>query len=65
MVAFEKGTYVRLRVAPQTRMGTIEGHRMRNGKIEYLFLQDPRLNETGPVFEVYFLEEELEEYSPQ
>lgn len=61
-MALVNGQYVRHRMAPHTRMGTIEGSEERHGHTLYLFWQDPRLKESlpGHVFEALFLEDEWE-----
>ena len=46
---FSKRDCVRIKMAPQTRMGTIEGSiNKSNGRVEYHFVQDPRLQEAVP-----------------
>jgi len=59
---FEKGQYVRLTIAPETRMGTIEGSEEQRGKLFYIFRQDPRLDDVVPgfKFEAFVLEDEME-----
>ena len=61
-MALADGQYVRIKMAPYTRMGTIEGCEERRGRTFYVFRQDPRLKEAVPgfVFEALLLEDELE-----
>lgn len=59
-MGFQTGDYVRFVIAPNTRMGTIEGSQIRRGFVEYHFRLDPRLDEPGPVFEAWIPEAELE-----
>jgi len=59
-MALVKGQYVRMLIAPQTRMGTIEGSEERRGRVMYIFRQDPRLKEIGPPVEIFLSEEEVE-----
>jgi predicted nucleic acid-binding protein len=59
----KKGDYVRMKAAPQTRMGTIEGSRTTAlGNIECLFRLDPRYSEELPDF---YLAEDLLEQCPR
>jgi hypothetical protein len=59
---FREGDYVRLKLAPETRMGTIESIKEERGRVQYLFLQDSRLDEAvpGSVFDAYVSEDEVE-----
>jgi hypothetical protein len=59
---FAKGDYVRLKMAPQTRMGTIEASKAVRGRAQYHFRQDQRFREgvPGAVFEAWVPEGELE-----
>jgi hypothetical protein len=57
---FQVGDYVRLVMAPATRMGTIEATQVRRDRVEYHFKLDPRLAEPGPPFEVWLPDVELE-----
>src|SRR5208282_3577722 len=59
---FREGNYVRLKLAPKTRMGTIESIKEERGRVQYLFLQDSRLDEAvpGSVFDAYVSEDEIE-----
>ena len=59
---FAKDDYVRIKMAPNTRLGTIEDTKVERGRTFYHFLQDPRFHEVspGPVFEAWILEDELE-----
>jgi hypothetical protein len=57
---FEKGDYVRMLIAPETRMGTIEGHQIERGRTQYHFRQDARLKEVGPSVEIWVFEDEVE-----
>jgi hypothetical protein len=59
-MAFAKGDYVRLKIAPNTRMGTIENITTERGWVKYHFRQDQRLREVGPAFEAWILEDEME-----
>ena len=40
-----KGDYVRLKMAPATRMGTIENIKIERSKVRYQFRQDRRFRE--------------------
>ena len=58
---FAKGDYVRLRMAPNTRMGTIEDSKVERGRTLYHFLQNQRFHEAdGVVYRGWHLEVELE-----
>jgi len=57
---FAKGDYVRLKIAPNSRMGTIEDIRVRRDWTECHFRQDPRFRDVGPIFEAWLPEVELE-----
>lgn len=59
-MAFSKGDYVRVKQAPDTRMGTIEGTEEKRGHTFYIFHQDPRYSEAGREFVASFLDDELE-----
>ena len=61
-MALVNGQYVRMKVAPQTRIGTIEGSEEQRGRTMYIFRQDPRLKEAvpGPPVEIFLSEEEVE-----
>lgn len=52
------GQYVRLRLAPNTRMGTITGSKTDGSKTEYIFHLDERFADRLPDF--YVFEEEVE-----
>jgi len=53
------GQYVRMVVAPNTRIGTIAAARFERDHVSFLFHQDPRLVYTLP--DVWMRESELEE----
>jgi hypothetical protein len=55
-----KGDYVRLKIAPETRMGTIEDIKIERGRLVYHFRQDERFREAGPLFEAWIPDMELE-----
>ncbi len=55
------GMYVRMKIAPNTRMGTISKGRVEAGKMRYLFHHDPRFLDTTPDAEVF--DDEVEECS--
>jgi hypothetical protein len=38
-VVFHKGDYVRMKLSPHTRMGTVEDNKLERGHVEYLELQ--------------------------
>jgi hypothetical protein len=57
---FNKGDYVRHRMAPNTRLGTIEGSRIERGYQEYLFRQDKRFTFDHDTPDFYVLESEIE-----
>ena len=57
---FNNGDYVRLRTAPNTRMGTIEGSKLERGWLQYLFRQDKRILGEQDAPDFYQLESELE-----
>jgi len=62
-MALENGQYVRMKIAPDTRIGTIEGSEVQRGRTMYIFLQDPRLKEGvpgGPTVEIFVGEDEVE-----
>jgi hypothetical protein len=52
------GQYIRLRIAPNTRMGTITGSHVEGTRTEYVFHHDERFHDRTPDF--YVLEEEVE-----
>lgn len=56
------GQYVRMVVAPTTRMGTVKAARFERGQISFLFHQDSRLDVIFP--DIWLLESELEECAP-
>lgn len=53
-----KGDYVRMKIAPNTRLGTIEGMKEERGRVQYLFRADPRFYE--PLPDSYIFEDEVE-----
>lgn len=55
----KKGDYVRLLIAPNTRIGTIEGSKTEDGRLLYLFRQDKRVREEKETADCYVLESEL------
>jgi hypothetical protein len=55
---FHKGDYVRMKLSPNTRMGTVEDNKLERGHVEYLFRSDPRFSQHLP--DVYLTEDELE-----
>ena len=55
---FHKGDYVRVKLSPNTRMGTVEDNKLERGHVEYLFRSDPRFSRQLP--DVYLTEDELE-----
>ena len=55
---FNKGDYVRHLMAPNTRLGTIEGSKVERDRVHYLFRTDPRFYDPLPDF--YVLEGEIE-----
>jgi hypothetical protein len=55
---FHKGDYVRMKLSPNTRMGTVEENRLEGRRVEYLFRSDPRFSQRLP--DVYLTEDELE-----
>jgi hypothetical protein len=57
-VVFHKGDYVRMKLSPNTRMGTIEDSKFERGHVEYLFRSDPRFSRRLP--DVYLTEDETE-----
>jgi len=57
---FNKGDYVRLRRAPNTRVGTIEGSKTERGQVQYLFRQDKRVVTEKDTPDFYMPEGELE-----
>ena len=59
---FTNGDYVRVKMAPNHRMGTIDDIKTERGRVEYLFRQDQRFHEAvqGFVFEAWIPEGELE-----
>jgi hypothetical protein len=57
---FVKGDYVRMLIAPETRMGTIDGHKIERGITQYHFRQDARFKEVGPGVEIWVSEDEVE-----
>ena len=61
-MALETGQYVRMKIAPETRIGTIEGSEVQRGRTMYIFRQDPRLKEAvpGPSVEIFLGEDEVE-----
>lgn len=54
---FNKGDYVRMKMAPNTRLGTIEGSKVGD-RVHYLLRTDPRIYDPLPDF--YVLEGEIE-----
>ena len=61
-----KGDYVRLKMAPAIRMGTIENIKIERGKLRYQFRQDGRFREAlrGVIFETWVPESVLEPCEP-
>jgi hypothetical protein len=61
-----RGDYVRLKMAPATRMGTIENIKIERGKLRYQFRQDRRFREAlpGVTFETWVPESVLEPSEP-
>jgi hypothetical protein len=61
-----KGDYVRLKMAPATRMGTIENIKIERSKLRYQFRQDCRFREAlpGVIFETWVPESVLEPCEP-
>jgi hypothetical protein len=57
---FYKGDYVRMKLSPNTRMGTVEADKLEHGHVQYLFRSDPRFSHRLP--DVYLTEEELEHF---
>lgn len=55
----KKGDYVRLLIAPNTRIGTIEGSKTEAGEVLYLFRQDKRVLEEQDTPDCYVLERKL------
>jgi hypothetical protein len=47
-------------MAPNTRLGAIEGIKTERGRADYHFRQDQRFREEGPLFEAWFFEDELD-----
>jgi hypothetical protein len=62
-MALVNGQWVRMKIAPDTRIGTIEGSEVQRGRTMYIFRQDPRLKEavpSGPTVEIFLGEDEVE-----
>ena len=61
-----KGDYVRMKMAPATRLGTIEDIKKERGQLRYHFRQDHRFLEAlpGVVFEAWVPEYVLESCAP-
>jgi len=57
-LSFHKGDYVRMKVAPNARMGTVEDSKLEQGEVLVLFRLDPRFSEKVPDF--YLREEDLQ-----
>jgi hypothetical protein len=58
---FEIRDYVRLKMAPRTRMGTIQDIRKSDeDSVEYLFRQDTRLDPAAQMKDTWLLEDDLE-----
>lgn len=57
---FNQGDYVRLLIAPNTRIGTIEGSKTDRGRLLYLFRQDKRVLGERDTPDFYLLESEIE-----
>jgi hypothetical protein len=53
------GQYVRMVVAPNTRLGTIEAIQLRSGHRSFLFHQDPRIASRLP--DIWLRDSEFEE----
>jgi hypothetical protein len=54
---FHKGDYVRMKLSPHTRMGTVEDNKLERRYVQYLFRSDPRFSQRLP--DVYLTEDEL------
>ena len=52
------GTYVRLTVAPNTRMGTVSAGTAEVGKERYIFHYDPRF--VAPISDLYVFNYDIE-----
>jgi hypothetical protein len=50
---FPDGTYVRLLLAPNTRIGTVSEGTVEAGKEKYVFRHDPRVNDPLPAMYVF------------
>jgi hypothetical protein len=57
-LSFHKGDYVRMIIAPNARMGTVEETKLEQGRVLVLFRLDPRFKAKLPDF--YVGEEDLE-----
>lgn len=53
------GAYVRLKVAPNTRMGTISDMKSEAGKLRFIFHHDPRFMDA--IHDVYVFDYDIEE----
>jgi hypothetical protein len=56
---FSDGDYVRLLMAPNTRLGTIEGSTGEKGQAKYLFRQDKRFDGGLNIADFYVVECEI------
>ncbi len=52
------GMYVRLNIAPNTRMGTISQCTPEAGKVRFVFHHDPRFHDTTP--DIYLFDYDVE-----
>lgn len=59
-MAYSRGLYVRLIMAPNTLIGTIEDTKFERGQVHYLFRQDGRVVIEGGTPDVRVLEDEVE-----
>jgi hypothetical protein len=53
-----EGTYVRMKVAPNTRMGTVHHHNDEDSSEKLIFRHDPRF--ADPLPDMYVFEDEVE-----
>jgi hypothetical protein len=47
------GKYVRMKIAPNTRMGTVQDAHLEHGHVEYLLQHDQRFDARLPSFYIY------------
>jgi hypothetical protein len=57
---FKSGDYVRLKIAPNTRIGTIEGSKIEKSYTQYLFRQDKRVTSEANTPDFYVFDDEIE-----